>query len=393
MRIDDDVAETLAQNSFDGGLQLGRRPHDVGDQPFDPAGALPLLVLAHDRAHAALKAFVALLDFLQRRQARAPPVRLFPKRLQLQLAARELAANHRQRRFVILHALARRLDALADRFDLLAQRALFGDEGGQTLGRGAVLARQTVEAGPQIVAAVLGGRAFGLDARDSRRGRAHFAQRRFQRASRLGQGRAPVLLHRRFFVVLLPAALGVGLDVAEPVLNLLDFGAAQHGPGAQLLRFLGCRLGARAQIRGFSLVVRRPLHAQLRLVRQREQIVLRRGQLTGLLGNRQPFDLDRRLVGRHGRGLIFMQLADVHQLRGRRLLFGQVTEVPLRRRPQVEVTQLRLCSACSARPSERPTATSAAGLQSRSRRPKPAAGAAGSNPSGARRPFSWPCTA
>ena len=42
VRLDDDVAEPLAEHRLDGGLELGRRLHDVGDDAAD-AGAAPAL--------------------------------------------------------------------------------------------------------------------------------------------------------------------------------------------------------------------------------------------------------------------------------------------------------------------------------------------------------------
>ena len=98
----------------------------------------------------------------------------------------------------------------------------------------------------------------------------------------------------------------------------------------------------RGQVRGLRVVMRRPLHPQLGSVRQREQLVFRRGQLRRLLGHRQPLGLDGQLLRGERRRLGLVLRADVFELRGERLLLGQVTEVALRRRPEVEILQLGL---------------------------------------------------
>ena len=85
-------------------------------------------------------------------------------------------------------------------------------------------------------------------------------------------------------------------------------------------------------------------------------------------------------------------LAHLGELAAQRLLLGEVAEVTLRRRPEVEVAQLAPCSACSARPSAPAAAASAAAPRSRRRCRTRAAGAGASNPSGARPPSSSTCS-
>ena len=62
VRVDDDVAQALAEHGLDGGLQLRRRLNDVGDDALDAVAAARRAVLLHDRADALLKALVAILD-------------------------------------------------------------------------------------------------------------------------------------------------------------------------------------------------------------------------------------------------------------------------------------------------------------------------------------------
>ena len=107
VRLDDDVAQALAQHGLDRGLQLGRRLHDVGHHPADPRRAaqpFPLAVLLHDGAHALLEALVAVLNLDQRSQARAAAVRLLAQRLELHLAARHLGPQVAQARLLLLAA-------------------------------------------------------------------------------------------------------------------------------------------------------------------------------------------------------------------------------------------------------------------------------------------------
>ena len=149
-------------------------------------------------------------------------------------------------------------------------------------------------------------------------------------------------MQARFQIVLALAPLGVAVDLRQLGRDLLDVGAARDRPRPQLLRLLAPGLGPRGQLGRLRLVMRRPLHAELRPVRQREQIVLGRRQLVRLFGARQPLGLDRRLLDRQRRRVEIVALAHLGELGDRRLLVGEMAEIALRRRPEIEIAQLAL---------------------------------------------------
>ena len=82
MRLDQDAAQPVPQGRLDRDLELLGCVDVVGHQPVDAGLRLRL----HDRAGAALKAFVAVVDLAQRHQPRAAPVQLGAQGLDLGLA-------------------------------------------------------------------------------------------------------------------------------------------------------------------------------------------------------------------------------------------------------------------------------------------------------------------
>src|SRR5262249_28471875 len=93
--VDQHAAEPVPERRFHGDLEQLGGAHDVGDDAVDRTADVagdPVAVL-HHRARAALKALVALLDLLERRQPRVPAMKLGAQRLDLGLAAMDLVGQ------------------------------------------------------------------------------------------------------------------------------------------------------------------------------------------------------------------------------------------------------------------------------------------------------------
>ena len=270
VRVDDDVAQPLTQHGFDGGLQLRGRPHDVGDDALDPVDAAARrAVLLHDRANALLEALVTILNLCQRRQPRAPTVRLLAQRLQLQLAARKLTAQRGQPRFVFGRPSARGVDPGREAIDLVTQTPLLADQRLQPFARCRLLSGHARDPRRQIIAALHRAGALRLAAGDARARGRDVGLRRFQLVARRRQHRAARLLQEGLRLVFALARVGRAVDLRQPRRDLLDVAALLRRSRAQLGHLPAARVDPRRQVRRLRLVMAGALHAQLRLVRQR----------------------------------------------------------------------------------------------------------------------------
>jgi hypothetical protein len=222
-------------------------------------------------------------------------MRLLAQRLQLQLAARQLAAHRGQACFVLRGEPARGLDLRGQAVDRVAQVPLLTNQDIEPLTGRQLLDGDAVDSPRQILTALNGAGPLGLPPCHARARRRDLSLRRLQLAPRLGQRGPPLLLHARLRLVLALARVGRGVDLGQPVRDLFDVGGLHRGLGAQLGDLRAARFDPARQLDGLRVVVIGALHAELRLVRQRVELVLRRRQLRRLLAHRQPLGVGRGL--------------------------------------------------------------------------------------------------